>query len=51
MQANVSALRFWGHAISTFAGEVIRPVDVEKDGERWSLFSFESAVEISKEKA
>jgi predicted acetyltransferase len=51
MQSNVSALPFWRHAISTFACEVIHPVDVEKDGERWRLFSFESAVAISKEKA
>ena len=51
MQANVSALRFWGHAISIFAGEVIHPVNVEKDCERWSLFSFESVVAIGKEKA
>ena len=44
MQANISALPFWGHAISTFAGDAIHPVDVEKDGERWSLFSFQSEV-------
>jgi predicted acetyltransferase len=37
MQSNVSANHFWGHAISMFAGEVIHPVEVEKDGERWSL--------------
>jgi predicted acetyltransferase len=46
MHANVSALHFWEHAISTFGVEVIHPVDVEKDGERWSLFSFESSVAI-----
>ena len=51
MQSNVSALRFWGHAISIFAREVIHPVNVEKDCERWGLFSFESVVAIGKEKA
>jgi hypothetical protein len=42
MEANVSAQRFWASAISTFAGEAIRPVQIEKAGQRWSLFSFES---------
>jgi len=46
MQANASALNFWTHAISTFAGVVIHPVSVEKDGERWTLFAFESPVAI-----
>jgi predicted acetyltransferase len=42
MQANVSAQHFWARAISMFTGEVIHPVSIEKAGERWSLFSFES---------
>ncbi len=33
-----------------FAGEVIHPVEAEKDGERWSLFSFGTVVEIPNEK-
>jgi hypothetical protein len=28
-----------------FTGEMANPVDIEKAGERWSLFSFESNVE------
>jgi hypothetical protein len=42
MQSNVSACRFWEHAISLFAGETIHPVNFDKVGERWNLFSFES---------
>jgi len=42
MQSNVSAGHFWASAISTFIGKVIDPVCVEKGGERWKLFSFES---------
>ncbi len=49
MEANVSALDFWGHAVSNFAGELIQPAEVEKDGERWNLFSFKSGGAISKE--
>jgi predicted acetyltransferase len=42
MQSNISAYQFWARAISTFTGEVTPPVCVEKDGECWTLFSFES---------
>ena len=42
MESNLSALPFWARAISMFAGELIHPVRVEKNGERWKLFSFES---------
>jgi len=42
MQLNVSACQFWAHAISTFTGEVIYPVRVEKGARCWKLFSFES---------
>ena len=42
MQANVAARSFWSGAVSMFTGEVANPVDIEKAGERWSLFSFES---------
>jgi len=42
MQANVPAQGFWAGAISRFVGEVIHPVPIEKAGERWTLFSFES---------
>jgi predicted acetyltransferase len=46
MQANISALSFWDHAISMFVSDVIHPVGIEKDGESWSLFTFESALAI-----
>jgi len=42
MQANVSAQQFWAGAISIFTGEAVQPVAIDKAGERWSLFSFES---------
>jgi predicted acetyltransferase len=42
MESNIPAYHFWASAISTFAGEVIHPVGVERDGQRWQLFSFES---------
>jgi predicted acetyltransferase len=42
MQANASAEHFWAGAISTFTGEAVQPVVIEKAGERWSVFSFES---------
>jgi predicted acetyltransferase len=42
MQSNISAYHFWARAISTLTGEAIDPVRFEKDGKRWTLFSFES---------
>jgi len=42
LAANVSARRFWAEAVSTFAGQAIQPVDLEKSGQRWTVFSFES---------
>ena len=42
MQANVAGQHFWTKAISSFTGETIHPVAIEKAGEYWSLFSFES---------
>jgi predicted acetyltransferase len=48
MQSNVLANLFWEQAISTFNGEAIQPVRVEKGGRYWQLFSFESKPGISK---
>ena len=42
MQSNSSALQFWAKAISTFAGQGIPAVRIERGGEPWSLFRFES---------
>jgi len=42
MQSNVSACLFWARVISRFAGEAIHPVRVEKSGQSWNRFSFES---------
>lgn len=42
MAANDSALQFWERAIATFAGEPIHSVPIEKGGECWRVFSFES---------
>ena len=43
LKANVPALSFWARAIATLTGEVIHSDGVEKDGERWQIFSFESS--------
>jgi len=42
MELNVAARDFWAQAISMFTGEAIQTVRVEKDGNCWTLFSFES---------
>jgi len=42
MESNDSAHQFWARAISAFAGETIHSVCVEKRGEPWRVFSFES---------
>lgn len=42
MQSNMPAYHFWVRAISIFTGEAVQPVRVEKGGQRWTLFSFES---------
>ena len=42
MESNASALDFWLRATSTFTGEAIQPVSIEKNGKRWHVFSFES---------
>ena len=42
MESNLVARDFWAHAISTLTGQAIKPVRVEKDGQSWTLFSFES---------
>lgn len=42
MQANHSALLFWERAISIFTGQRIQPISVEKDGNSWWVFTFDS---------
>lgn len=46
MQTNVAAFKFWAHAIAAFTGARIHSVGVEKHGEHWTLFAFESPVGI-----
>jgi predicted acetyltransferase len=41
IQSNCTALNFWQRAITTFTGEAIHPVRIEKDGECWYAFAFE----------
>ena len=45
MEANVPAQHFWARAISSFTGSPAVPVRVERDGELWQVFSFESSSE------
>jgi predicted acetyltransferase len=42
MVSNVPANPFWERAISTFTGEAIHPVRVEKGGKCWRLYAFAS---------
>ncbi|MGD0298277.1 MAG: GNAT family N-acetyltransferase [Bryobacteraceae bacterium] len=42
MQSNHAALPFWERAISEFTGAPVRPVPIEKDGNSWHVFSFDS---------
>jgi hypothetical protein len=42
MQSNGAARQFWERAIARFTAEMTRPAHVEKNGESWHLFSFES---------
>ena len=42
MELNGAGLHFWQRAITAFTGEEIRPMHVEKDGESWLVFEFES---------
>jgi predicted acetyltransferase len=42
MQANAAAREFWKRATSAFAGEPVQSVRIEKDGEPWEFFRFES---------
>jgi predicted acetyltransferase len=41
-QSNGAALNFWQRAITTLNGEPIHPTRIEKDGECWYVFAFES---------
>jgi predicted acetyltransferase len=40
--ANLPAQYFWQRAISAFAKETVQSIRIEKSGEFWQLFSFES---------
>jgi predicted acetyltransferase len=43
MQVNRAALSFWERAITTFnTGTSVHPTRIEKDGECWHVFEFES---------
>jgi predicted acetyltransferase len=42
MKSNVSALRFWQRAISTFTGDPTEPTQIERAAQQWDVFAFES---------
>ncbi len=44
MTSNVPAQEFWARAIEAFLGEQREPTEIDKDGKRWRVFSFESLV-------
>jgi predicted acetyltransferase len=39
---NQKARAFWGRAVNEFLGKTIEPILLDKDGEGWHVFSFES---------
>ena len=43
MEANAAAQRFWARAIASFTGSPAVPGRIERDGEWWQLFSFDSS--------
>ena len=43
MEANCSAHSFWEHAVPQFTGVAINPTRIEKNGQGWALFTFESS--------
>jgi predicted acetyltransferase len=51
LRANVAAISFWARAIAAFAGEAIQSVGVEKDGDHWQIFSFESSAGVGRGRA
>jgi predicted acetyltransferase len=42
MQLNGAGVNFWRRAITAFIGQEIDPTQVEKPGESWLVFAFES---------
>jgi predicted acetyltransferase len=42
LHSNLAAQEFWRRAISSFVGRAVDPTLLEKDRERWNLFSFQS---------
>jgi predicted acetyltransferase len=42
MQSNQPAQQFWATAVAKYAGAPIQPTSIEKNGEPWNVFSFES---------
>ena len=42
MDRNQKAKNFWARAINEFLGKAIEPIPLEKDGEDWQVFAFES---------
>ncbi|MGO9437860.1 MAG: GNAT family N-acetyltransferase [Terracidiphilus sp.] len=45
MQSNQRAQIFWANAIAKHTGTAVQAGSFEKDGELWSVFSFESTIE------
>jgi predicted acetyltransferase len=43
MESNRSAHRFWDNVITGFAGDSSRSVRIEKGGQYWRMFTFESS--------
>ena len=48
LKTNDTAKEFWERVINRYIGESVVPVSVEKGGESWYLFSFESKCAVIK---
>lgn len=46
LQSNLSAHKFWAHAIAQFTGHLVQPASLQHDGDDWSLYSFDSNPEL-----
>lgn len=43
MEANVTGKKFWANAVAAFAGQAIQPIQIDRGGESWVVFTFESS--------
>lgn len=47
MHSNRAALLFWQRAVDRFTGRSVDPMSIERDGDNWAVFTFESKAAVS----